>query len=153
MTLSLQTWLESKSKCHMHIKRCMQHSYRLKTCILNISSFCSFWLVWAWGWTPNHQVDITWSWLLFISSNTLQWSHRTFPDTRMTQTKSQSELSSFRSLIGSNFDTSPLSCDHVLLLELWSWALWLEPKTLGIPQWFQVTSLCSDPQCTMTILS
>jgi hypothetical protein len=50
-----------------------------------------------------------------MSDNTLPWSTRTCLNTRMTQTTSQSELSSFGSLTGSDFNTSPLSCDHVLL--------------------------------------
>jgi hypothetical protein len=51
-------------------------------------------------------------------SNTLQWSHRTYPNTRTTQTKGQSELSSFGLLPGSAFDHSPPPCDLVLLIEL-----------------------------------
>jgi hypothetical protein len=39
-------------------------------------------------------------------------------DARITQTKGLSELSSFGLLPGSSFDTSPISSDLVLLLEL-----------------------------------
>jgi hypothetical protein len=36
MALSLQIELESKPTCHMHSKRCMQHSYALKPCKVNL---------------------------------------------------------------------------------------------------------------------
>jgi hypothetical protein len=53
-----------------------------------------------------------------MSSNTLHWSHRTYPNTRISQTKGHSELSSFGLHPGFGFDSSLLSSDLVLLLEL-----------------------------------
>jgi hypothetical protein len=53
-----------------------------------------------------------------MRSNTLQWSHGTYPNTGTTKTKGQSELCSFGLLLGSGFDTSPPSSDLVLFLEL-----------------------------------
>jgi hypothetical protein len=49
--------------------------------------------------------------------NTMQWSHRTYPNTGTTQTKGQSELSSFGLLPGSGFDNTPFS-DLVHFLSL-----------------------------------
>jgi hypothetical protein len=52
-----------------------------------------------------------------MSSNILHKSHRTYPNTRTTQTKIQNELSSFGLLLGSSFDITP-SSDLALYLEL-----------------------------------
>jgi hypothetical protein len=43
--------------------------------------------------------------LPYMSSNTLQWSHITNPNTGTTQTKGQGKLSSFGFLPSSHFDT------------------------------------------------
>jgi hypothetical protein len=54
-----------------------------------------------------------------MSSNTLQWSHRTNLNIGTTQTKGrQSELRSFGLLSGSGFDTSSPSSDIVHSLSL-----------------------------------
>jgi hypothetical protein len=53
-----------------------------------------------------------------MSSNTLQRSHRTYPNIGTTQTQGQSKLSSFGLLLGSCFDTAPPSSDLILQLEL-----------------------------------
>jgi hypothetical protein len=48
----------------------------------------------------------------------VQWSHMTYPNIGTTQTKGQSELSSFGLLPGSGFDTTPPSSDLVHSLSL-----------------------------------
>jgi hypothetical protein len=53
-----------------------------------------------------------------MSSNILQRSHRTYPNTGTTKTKSQNELSSFVLLTSSGFDTIPPCSDLALHLEL-----------------------------------
>jgi hypothetical protein len=60
-------------------------------------------------------------------------SHRTYPNTRTTQTKGQSELSSFGLLPGSGFDTSPPSSDLALCLELDLYDL--HHITIELPHW------------------
>jgi hypothetical protein len=96
MALSLQTELERNPKLQPCTKRCKQHSWTLKPRILNIFlSFYPFCPVWGWCWTPSHQVNLTWSRLSSMSSNTLWMSHGTYPDIGTTQTKGQSKLSSF----------------------------------------------------------
>jgi hypothetical protein len=74
----------------------------------------------------NYQVNLTWSRLTYLSSNTLQRSHRIYPSIVTTQTKDQDELSSFGLL--------PVLVLTLLLLLVtlftswaWSWALWLTP--------------------------
>jgi hypothetical protein len=53
-----------------------------------------------------------------MSSNTLQWSYRTYPNIGITQTKCQSELSSFGLLLGYGFNTTHPSSDLDILLKL-----------------------------------
>jgi hypothetical protein len=55
--------------------------------------------------------------LTYMSSNTLQRSHRTYPNIGTTQTKSQNELSSLGLFPSFGYDTTP-SSDLVHFLSL-----------------------------------
>ena len=98
MTIKFKLWQLEDLESNLDLKLAKKvYATYLNTQTLHtwpFSSFGSFWPVWAQGWTPKPQVDLTWSLKLSMSSNTLQWSHWTFPNTRITQTKGQSEPSS-----------------------------------------------------------